>query len=90
MFATPTFPQLRYRGGGWVELIIFDICDIPTITHQTDRNDINAHTGNRAPVTSMEGLYDATTLCVQMKEMSSAIYTSFIRAQQQHMHNQVL
>ena len=25
-----------------------------------------AHTGNRAPVTSMEGLYDATTLCVQL------------------------
>ena len=26
----------------------------------------NAHTGNRVPVTSMEGLYDATTLCVPM------------------------
>ena len=24
----------------------------------------SAHTGNRAQVTSMEGLYDATTLCV--------------------------
>ena len=26
----------------------------------------NAHTGNRTQVTSMEGLYDATTLCVQL------------------------
>ena len=26
----------------------------------------SAHTGNRAQVTSMEGLYDATTLCVPM------------------------
>ena len=26
---------------------------------------IDAHTGNRTPVTSMEGLYDATTLCVR-------------------------
>ena len=27
----------------------------------------NAHTGNRTPVTSMEGLYDATTLCVLVR-----------------------
>ena len=26
----------------------------------------NAHTGNRTPVTSMEGLYDATTLSVRL------------------------
>ena len=30
----------------------------------TASTQIDAHTGNRAPVTSMEGLYDATTLCV--------------------------
>ena len=47
---------------------------IPTHTHaqasvhkveHTHRHE-NAHTGNRTPVTSMEGLYDATTLCVQL------------------------
>ena len=31
----------------------------PSVTHEA-----TAHTGNRALVTSMEGLYDATTLCV--------------------------
>ena len=30
----------------------------------------DAHTGNRTPVTSMEGLYDATTLCVRWKHSS--------------------
>ena len=28
-----------------------------------------AHTGNRTPVTSMGGLYDATTLCVQTRAL---------------------
>ena len=36
----------------------------------------NAHTGNRTPVTSMEGLYDATTLCVLLKGIFAK--TSFV------------
>ena len=35
-----------------------------------------AHTGNETPVTSMEGLYDATTLCVLDKECTNQIIMS--------------
>ena len=35
--------------------------DLATASTQFD-----AHTGNRTPVTSMGGLYDATTLCVPL------------------------
>ena len=33
----------------------------------------NAHTGSRARVTSMGGLYDAATLCAQVSRTSSSI-----------------
>ena len=37
----------------------------------------NAHTGNRAPVTSMGGLYDTTTLCVLLLLHSSKYVIRF-------------
>ena len=37
----------------------------------------NAHTGNRTPVTSMEGLYDATTLCVLLILLSPECLIGF-------------
>ena len=37
----------------------------------------NAHTGNRAPVTSMGGLYDTTTLCVLVMHSDLAHHNRF-------------
>ena len=44
----------------------------------------DAHTGNRAPVTSMEGLYDATTLCVLAMWVKSCMLPSCLSFTKHH------
>ena len=44
----------------------------------------NAHTGNRTPVTSMEGLYDATTLCVRLPSIYPHAQTIHIVVRLKH------